>query len=400
MERRFPAGELTDIGDLATSLRERAVSLSVGDERVVEFLASVGSGLLKPAVARVFPELGALGFFLRRSALSQVLAGLPREGNVRATPRGLVFHVPPANVDTIFVYSWALSALAGNANIVRISPRSAGAATAVLDALNAALVDADPIIAETQAMISYGRDDAVTTALSTSCDLRVLWGGDASVKRLREFPLGPGARDITFPDRTSFSIVAADSYIAAAPADRDRMAAGFRNDIFWFDQAACSSPRTMFWVGSVAAAEQARADFDERLAGLVAGPVDPSMAVQTRVSTYALAAGGGATTLRYPVPGLATVDLASGINRGWLGAGVVPHVRVPDLADVAALVIRKDQTVTHFGFEPEKLAGFADAVAGRGVDRIVPIGQALDFAPIWDGYELIREYTRLLTVKV
>ena len=59
-------------------------------------------------------------------------------------PRGLVFHVPPANVDTIFVYSWALSALAGNPNVVRISSRSAGAADACSTTLNETLGDAAP----------------------------------------------------------------------------------------------------------------------------------------------------------------------------------------------------------------------------------------------------------------
>ena len=48
-------------------------------------------------------------------------------------PRGNVFHLPPANVDTIFVYSWAISALAGNHNVVRISSRSAGAAEVILE---------------------------------------------------------------------------------------------------------------------------------------------------------------------------------------------------------------------------------------------------------------------------
>ena len=81
-------------------------------------------------------------------------------------PRGIVFHLPPANVDTIFVYSWALSALAGNSNVVRISARSAGAADAILEALNEALADADPVIAATQRMVTYGRDDAITAALS------------------------------------------------------------------------------------------------------------------------------------------------------------------------------------------------------------------------------------------
>ena len=106
-------------------------------------------------------------------------------------PRGNVFHVPPANVDTIFVYSWALSALAGNHNVVRISERSAAAADTILQALNDTLADADPVIGRTQRMITYGRDDAVTAALSQWCDLRVIWGGDAAVERSASTRCGP-----------------------------------------------------------------------------------------------------------------------------------------------------------------------------------------------------------------
>ena len=35
-----------------------------------------------------------------------------------------------------------------------------------------------------------------------------------------------------------------------------------------------------------------------------------------------------------------------------------------------------------------KLAG------GRGIDRLVPVGQALSFHRFWDGYDLIRELVR------
>ena len=159
--------------------------------------------LLAPAVARRFPELASLGFFLRRGEIAKALKSLETEGDdVFRFPRGLVFHVPPANVDTIFVYSWALSALAGNPNVVRISSRSAGAAETVLEALNEALAEADPIIARTQRMVTYGRDDAVTSALSAACELRVIWGGDAAVTaslpQVRtEVKLGLDVQDLT-----------------------------------------------------------------------------------------------------------------------------------------------------------------------------------------------------------
>src|SRR5205807_954739 len=145
------------------------------------------------------------------------------------------------NVDTIFVYSWALSALAGNRNIVRISPRSAGAASAVLDALNAALADAHPAVAQTQAMVTYDRDEATTAALSAACDLRVIWGGDGAVTEVRRHPLRPHARDLTFPDRASFAAISVAGWQAASAQQRRDAVLGFYNDSYWFDQAACAS---------------------------------------------------------------------------------------------------------------------------------------------------------------
>ncbi|MEH0936245.1 acyl-CoA reductase [Micromonospora psammae] len=402
---RFPAGGAIAVDDLVAALRADPTDgpLAVGDERVVEFLVAFARRLLRPAVARRHPELASLGFFLRRGEISKALARVADEPGQLRFPRGLVFHVPPANVDTIFVYSWALAALAGNTNVVRISSRSAGAADAVLDALNDTLADAHPAIRQTQRMVTYGRDDAVTAALSAAADLRVIWGGDRSVTEIRRHPLAPHARDVTFPDRSSFTVISVAGWLAASTAERDAAALGLYNDSYWFDQAACSSPRTVYWVGDAAGVESARADLLGRLRTVLDGKrpeVDAAMAVEKRVATYGLAIEGVATGIRFDGNELATVELSGpgDIPRRWLGVGTFPQSRVDALADLAPLVVRRDQTVTHFGFTPQALTSFARAIAGRGVDRIVPIGDALNFAATWDGYDLMREFTRITSV--
>ena len=55
--------------------------------------------------------------------------------------------------------------------------------------------------------------------------------------------------------------------------------------------------------------------------------------------------------------------------------------------------------MSHFGFALDELREFVAAVGGRGIDRIVPFGQALSFAPIWDGYDLLTEFTRATTLR-
>jgi hypothetical protein len=61
-------------------------------------------------------------------------------------------------------------------------------------------------------------------------------------------------------------------------------------------------------------------------------------------------------------------------------------------------VSRRDQTMTHFGFTRDELMELAHALAGRGVDRMVPFGDALSFHRVWDGMDVAAEFTRLVTV--
>ncbi|MER7501058.1 acyl-CoA reductase [Nonomuraea pusilla] len=394
-----PAGAL--IGELASS-----GPLGVGDERMIAFLTAFGRRLLRPALARRHPELGSLGFFLRPSELVRTLESMRGE-HVRV-PRGLVFHVPPANVDTVFVYSWALSALMGNRNVVRLSRRAGAVAAAIVEALREALAEAEPAVrtavSATQRLVSYGRSADVTAALSAACDLRVVWGGDRTVDEIRRHPLAPHARDLTFPDRSSFAAIKAAAWLDAPRSARVRAAEGFANDAYWFDQAACSSPRTVYWVGEPSGREAALADFTAHLWRVLAERgwgVDAAMAVEKHVATYGLAADGVAGSIAFHGNALANVTLAGdGVTAPgrWLGAGTFVHAGLSSPADLVPLVRRRDQTMTYFGFSRAELEELAQALAGRGVDRIVPVGDALTFHRVWDGVDLPAEFTRLVTV--
>src|SRR5699024_4790213 len=114
--------------------------------------------LLHDREAARHPEIVALGYFMRPielRALADGLRALEGDQTLRA-PRGVVFHVPPSNVDTLFAYSWLLGMLCGNASIVRLSSR-AGAAAGVL----ARIVDEAIAAAGHRAslFVRYGHDD-------------------------------------------------------------------------------------------------------------------------------------------------------------------------------------------------------------------------------------------------
>ena len=177
----------------------------------------------------------------------------------------------------------------------------------------------------------------------------------------------------------------------------------FHNDAYWFDQAACASPRAVFWIGEAAAAADARAEFAALLTDVVAERatvVDPAMAIRKRVAAYGLAADGMVDSVRFAGNAVAVLDVVdpASVPRSWLGAGTFPQATLGSLAELAELMKRGDQTLSCFGFERPELVGLAMVLAGRGVDRIVPFGSALAFASVWDGYDLLAEFTRLTTV--
>jgi hypothetical protein len=253
-------------------------------------------------------------------------------------------------------------------------------------------------------MVTYGHDDAVTAALSAACDLRVIWGGDRSVTEVRRHPLAPRARDLTFPDRTSFAAVSVAGWQQASRAARWEAAQAFFNDAYWFDQAACASPRVLFWVGDEDAAVAAGEEFFAHLRAVLdaRGHVtDPAMAVQKRVSAYGAAADGLVGSMRLLGNELAVLDLvdAAIVPSGWLGTGTFLQATVPGFDALAASVGPKDQTCSYFGFGLDELGMLTVGLGARGIDRVVPFGSALSFSAVWDGYDLLAELTRVTTLE-
>jgi hypothetical protein len=46
----------------------------------------------------------------------------------------------------------------------------------------------------------------------------------------------------------------------------------------------------------------------------------------------------------------------------------------------------------------EKVREFIVRNGLRGIDRVVPVGQALDMDIVWDGYDIIGSLSRLITI--
>ncbi len=395
-------GPLLPARDLVDEMSRCRPVVPFDDERM-DFLADFARRLGKRAGGDGGAQ--ALAFWLRRAELIRMreeFASMDDPG-LRMMPRGTVLHFPPANVDSIFVYSMAMAMLTGNRNVVRMSSRVLSQPSPILDSVLETLAD-HPDVARATALITYGHDDTVTSQLSASCDVRVIWGGDATVESIRRWPLPPSGRDLTFPDRFSMAAISVEAFQGLDDGERDDLVERFYNDTFWFDQMGCSSPRTMLWVGG-GDFEAAASDFHERLASIAERKgYDPDAALAVAKLAYSYRAIIDTSVNQYRRYGNADTVLNSEgffAARGeFCGGGVLHQTHVERLTDIAAHITRTDQTLTVFGLERAQIDELVTTLVGAGIDRIVPVGKALDFSRYWDGYDLLREFTRLVSVGV
>lgn len=371
-------------------------------EDILELCHAFASRLMNDPVARVHPELMTLGFFMRKAELVRMKREFEDSGrpDVIRVPQGLVFHVPPANVDTIFMYSWLLSVLAGNANVVRLSSRGSPVVDHLCDLLCELLARPESAsVRDRLAMIEYGHDDAITGALSARAALRIVWGGDATVAAIRRSPLAPGARDLTFADRWSLVAIGARSVASLTDDGVATLAQQLYNDIYWFDQLGCSSPRLAIWIGERETVAATR----ERLWPAVAAVAHargyrPEVATRLGRELFihrAILDGPVVARTDYgPALAVLRVDRLEGLRREHPGGGLLFEAVAPSLVSLERWIDRKDQTLTHVGIARHELVGLVERLGGRGLDRIVPVGQALNMARFWDGLDLPGQLVR------
>lgn len=379
------------------------------DPRAVAFVAKFSQKLLTRPDIRAFPELAALAHWFRAARLRELAQGRHQPADAVLRGRGLVFHLAPANVDSVAMYSWLIALLAGNVNWVRVSQKPSAQFDFILTVLRQTLADESvgQAVAQRVVLFTYPHDEAITRAVSAAAQCRVVWGGDATVAAIRAIPLRPSATEICFPDRFSAAAVRAGAVLAMDDADLQSQAAAFYDDAFWFGQQACSSPRLLAWVGSAADCAQAQQRFWAAVQAQVARQ-HPENSAAMHMARLGAAFDMAALALAHPAPAQAagahplrlTLEqpLRLSMKELHCGNGLFLEQRLEQLHELAPQLSDKEQTLAVLGFERADLLDFVDALPPRAIDRIVPFGQALSFAPVWDGMDLLTAFTRQISL--
>ena len=465
------------------------------DERVCDMLDAWAQAIRGDSEAKAYPDVLTFGFFIRKGSISkkkkeflrscgevsgvgstQVVGtasvqksgaestrntGTGKHSAERRIGRGLAFHVAPSNVPVNCMYTLVFGLLSGCANVVRVPSKEFPQVDILCRTLNEVLKKQKfSQMNHRIQVLRYDRDEKLpdgrpfTAFFSSICDVRVIWGGDETVANIRENPLSPRAKEITFADRYSVGILDIRAVREASDEELDKLAKDFYNDTYLMDQNACSCPHLILWSMKkymdaciqerVAAdglaeipdsAEEAKAmlepgmkEAQERFWQAVAreaadrydlADIKVSEKYADLCETVATTASGTKSHESVCEPSEGENSQVSDVKkyadnllyvcdinevnretsekcRGKYGLffqmeGIQFDVLKPVLDDP------KVQTVAVYGVDTSEVADYVVENGITGVDRVVPFGKTLDIDVVWDGYDLIREMSRIIS---
>ncbi len=369
----------------------------------------------------------------------------------RRLGRGLAFHIAPSNVPVNCMYTLVFGLLSGCANIVRVPSKEFPQVDILCRTLSSVLKKHKfAELADRIQVLRYDRDEknasgvGMTEFFSSICDVRIIWGGDETIADIRKHPMGPRAKEITFADRYSFGIIDVQAVADATDDEIAKLAKDFYNDTYLMDQNACSSPHLIVWSikGYVDASMQKRiaesglADIPKsakEVKAMMEGGLKSAQerfwkAVAKEASDrYDLAdikvsekfadlcekatlRGEGDAASGDPIINgvksyednllyVCDVDELNGQTiedcRGKYGL-FFQYTFIDIKSVLPVMDNNKVQTCAVYGIDTSEVVDLIVDNGLYGVDRVVPFGKTLDIDVVWDGYDLVREMSRVV----
>ena len=231
----------------------------------------------------------------------------------------------------------------------------------------------------------------------------MLWGSDKTVNLLKTNNKFSRLLDINFPDRFSISLINSDKLNNNMNKVLNNLISGFYNDTYLSDQGACSSPQLILWYGKNFI--KAQNIFWKSLSNFVdknynipkIGPLDKFLLINKNynenfkiLKTY---------SDKLQIVSLKKLSSNQHEIRGQWGLFYQYNLNY-NISQITKLLSSKYQTLTYFGFKKSFFKkNFFKQASLKGLDRIVPVGNALELDFNWDGYDLHKFLTREITIR-
>ena len=380
----------------AETLNERPVVPF--DETVIEELDALSKALMKDPASRQYPDVVTFAFFCRRGNLLKLREAFSSQDSVIRLGWGMVFHIAPSNVPVNFAYSVVAGLLAGNTNVVRVSQKQFPQVDIIVKHMRATNM-------HRVAVVRYPHESNANEVFSNLCNVRVIWGGDATIETIRKNAIPARAFDICFADRYSIAAINADALVFSIQESvfREKLAERFYNDTYLFDQNACSAPHLLCWLGEKENVKKAKEVFWDAVYAYAKAhyQFQDVMAVDKLTALYKQAVAMPMHDVETKDNVLRRVEIESlpcDIDSFRCAGGYFTECEVESLDDIAPIVLAKYQTLAYYGFEREELEAFVQRNRLTGIDRIVPFGETTAFSLTWDGRDLIQSMSRVVSI--
>lgn len=371
------------------------------DDEVIEELDTLSKALMKDPASRQFPDVVTFAFFCRRGNLMKWREQYQSPiSNVKCQirlGRGIIFHIAPSNVPVNFAYSVVAGLLAGNTNVVRVSQKQFPQVDIIVKHMR-------EIEMKRLAVVRYPHESNANEVFSVMSDVRVIWGGDATIATIRQNAIPPRAFDICFADRYSIAVINSDELNTDKLNSENlkQLAERFYNDTYLFDQNACSAPHLVVWTGNHV--EEAKKLFWDAVQQVTEQKYQfqDVMAVDKLTALYKQACAMPTHEEETKNNILCRVEidaLPQDIDSFRCAGGYFTEYTAQSLDEIAPIVNEKYQTLAYYGFTQQELADFVLRNRLSGIDRIVPFGETTAFSLTWDGMNLIERMSRIISVE-
>jgi len=365
----------------------------------INFLNKVSQDILKNKKYSKYSDLISFAFYIRKKNLIKISKKYQNKDRIMG--RGIAYHIPPSNVPLNFAYSLVFGLLSGNNNIVRL-PSKNFIQIKILCKIFYKFLKKKKYLEfyKRICLIKYDRSDEISSELSKKADVRLIWGGDETISQFKKYSTSPRCIDLNFADRYSISIINLNKLSKISDNNLKNIANRFYNDSYIMDQKGCSSPQAVIWVGSDK--KKIKEKFYDTLSEIAKKKYDNDLPVtNNKIASLSMAAIKSEVDFvssykNFNLVRIKLKKISKDIEKIHPHFGTFVEININSISLIDKIISKKLQTISYYGIDKKKIYNLILKCGTLGVDRVVPIGRALDMNIEWDGYDIIRTLSRII----
>ena len=191
----------------------------------VAFLNELSNTLLKDKDAVKYGDILSLAFWLREKNIKEIKNNFFNK-NYKKNEIGNIFHITPTNVPTNFVYSFIFGFLTGNSNLIKLPNQKFEQVDIICKHIKN-LFNKKKYLKYKNSNFFFkynSSNDQITEKISKISDVRMVWGGDETIKKIKKIDTKLKVKDLYFSEKYSLSVISSLKYLNSKNSSKIELA--------------------------------------------------------------------------------------------------------------------------------------------------------------------------------